>query len=90
MTTAAADSGIPQMPGLPLSICVPTYNGERYIRQALESVLSQSYRDFEVIVVDDGSTDQTLDLIKLVQAAGDPRLRLYQNRERLGIPGNWN
>lgn len=90
MTTAAAEQTTFHTPGLPLSICVPTYNGERYIRQALESILSQSYRDFEVIVVDDGSTDQTVDLIQLVQAFGDPRLRVYQNRQRLGIPRNWN
>ena len=98
MTTAAVDgatcsvasSAIDQTPELPLSICVPTYNGEPYIRQALESILSQSYRDFEVIVVDDGSTDQTLSLVKLVQAGGDPRLQLYQNSRRLGIARNWN
>ena len=70
-----------------LSICLPTYNGEAYIEAALNSILDQSYTAFEVVIVDDGSTDRTLDLVCRVQ---DPRLRVYQNQQRRGIPGNWN
>ena len=47
-----------------VSVIVPVYNGEKYIREALDSVLNQSYKDFEVIVIDDGSTDNTLSIIK--------------------------
>lgn len=70
-----------------LSICLPTYNGEDYIEAALTSILTQSYTAFEVVIVDDGSTDRTLDLVCEVQ---DKRLRVYKNQQRRGIPGNWN
>jgi glycosyltransferase involved in cell wall biosynthesis len=47
-----------------VSVIVPVYNGEKYIREAIDSVLNQSYKDFEVIVVDDGSKDNSLTIIK--------------------------
>ena len=70
-----------------LSVCLPTYNGEAYVVEAVRSVLEQSYTDFELVAVDDGSSDRTLELL---QTFGDPRLRIYQNPDRRGIPGNWN
>jgi len=47
-----------------VSVIVPVYNGEKYIREAIDSILNQSYKDFEVIVIDDGSKDNTLSIIK--------------------------
>ena len=47
-----------------LSIIIPVYNSERFLKECLDSVLSQSFSDFEVIVVDDGSTDSTCDILK--------------------------
>ena len=70
-----------------LSVCLPTYNGEAYVAEAVRSVLEQSYTDFELVAVDDGSSDRTLELL---QTFGDPRLRIYQNPHQRGIPGNWN
>jgi glycosyltransferase involved in cell wall biosynthesis/GT2 family glycosyltransferase len=70
-----------------LSVCLPTYNGEAYVAEAVRSVLEQSSTDFELVVVDDGSSDRTLDIL---QTFSDPRLRIYQNPQRRGIPGNWN
>ena len=70
-----------------LSVCVPTCNGEAYVADAVHSVLQQSYTDFEVVAVDDGSSDRTLEIL---QALSDPRVRIYQNPHRQGIPGNWN
>ena len=70
-----------------VSVCLPTYNGAEYIEAALRSILHQTYQDFELLVVDDGSTDATLDI---VQSFSDPRIQLHRNPERLGIPANWN
>ncbi len=58
-----------------VSVVIPTYNVERYIEQTLQSVLAQSHRALEVLVVDDGSSDRTRDLVAAV-AAADPRVRL--------------
>ena len=70
-----------------LSVCMPTWNGGDYVAEALDSVLAQTHGDFELLVVDDGSTDRTLDVVSSVK---DPRLKLHRNPARLGIPGNWN
>ena len=70
-----------------VSVCVPTYNGADYIEEALRSIVNQSYQDFELLIVDDGSTDATLDI---VQSFSDPRIQVHRNPERLGIPANWN
>lgn len=90
MTTLLPDHNGPQpeeRAPVRVSVCLPTYNGEQFIAEALHSILSQSFTDFELLVVDDCSTDAT---VALVRAVTDPRLRLWQNERRLGIPGNWN
>jgi glycosyltransferase involved in cell wall biosynthesis len=70
-----------------VSVCMPTYNGERYIRDSIESVLMQDFQDYELIIVDDASTDSTLEIIN---SFNDHRIRLHQNEASVGIPGNWN
>lgn len=52
-----------------LSVIIPAYNEQNYIGDCLKSLLSQSYANFEIIVVDDGSTDKTLDIVKKLQAS---------------------
>ena len=62
-----------------VSVIIPTYNRERFIGEAIHSVLSQTYPDFEIIVVDDGSTDTTQEV---VAGFGDPRIRyIYQDNQ---------
>ncbi len=63
------------------SIIIPTYNRANFIQIAIKSVLAQSYQEFEIIIVDDGSTDNT---IEVVNAFADPRIQYYytENSER--------
>ena len=72
-----------------VSICIPTYNGAAYLRDCLDSALAQTSPDFEVLIVDDQSTDESY---KIAQgyAARDRRVRVACNRENLGLVGNWN
>jgi glycosyltransferase involved in cell wall biosynthesis len=60
-----------------VSVIVPAYNAEAYIRQALESALGQTYEHLEVLVIDDGSGDGTAEIVREV-AAEDGRVRLFQ------------
>ena len=83
----AREENLKLTPTRAVSVCLPTYNGADYIEEALRSILNQTYQDFELLVVDDGSTDTTLDI---VQSISDPRIQLHRNPERLGIPANWN
>lgn len=61
-----------------LSVIIPSYNYESYLREAVESVLRQSWRDFELIIVDDGSTDDSLAVARTF-AARDPRITVLQH-----------
>jgi len=70
-----------------VSVVIPVYNRARYIGQAIDSILAQSLRDFELIVVDDGSTDGTPEAVEKI---GDPRIRLVRSPENLGIPQTRN
>lgn len=70
-----------------VSVLIPTYNGARHIRPAIDSVLSQAGVGLELIVVDDHSSDGTADV---VESYGDPRIRVIRNPSRLGAEGNWN
>lgn len=69
-----------------VSIVIPMFNVEKYINQSIKSVLKQSYRQFELILVDDGSTDNTL---TLVNAYSDSRIRVISQKNR-GLSGARN
>jgi glycosyltransferase involved in cell wall biosynthesis len=69
-----------------VSVLLPVYNGERYIVQSVESILKQSYRDFELIVINDGSTDRTSYLIKGIS---DTRIVLIE-QENQGLTWTLN
>lgn len=68
-----------------ISIVLPTYNGSRYLRGAIESCLNQTYRNIELIVVDDGSTDETPEIIRFY-AEADSRVKHIRNRRNLRLP----
>ena len=69
-----------------VSVCLASYNGERYIEEQIQSVLAQLAPSDELIVSDDASSDQTVDIIKRM---GDARIRLLQNAKSLGIVQNF-
>ncbi len=72
---------------LPLaSVIMPVYNGERYLTQAVESILTQTYEKLELIIVNDGSTDSTAALLQQL-AAKDGRIRVIHNSKPLGHAG---
>jgi len=70
-----------------VSVGIPAYNGERFVGAAIESVLAQTWADFELYVIDDASTDRTLGRVRRYN---DPRLRIISNETNVGQEGNWN
>lgn len=72
-----------------VSIGVPVYNGERFLKQALDSLLAQSYVDFELIISDNASTDGTEEICRLY-ASADPRVRYFRNTRNTGVGCNFN
>ncbi|MCT7569964.1 glycosyltransferase family 2 protein [Aliarcobacter butzleri] len=70
-----------------ISVCMATYNGEKYIKEQLESILSQIGENDEVIISDDISTDNTVDIIK---SFNDNRIKIYLNNKKLGATANFN
>ena len=71
-----------------VSILVPTYNREKYIGACLQSALNQTYRNLEVIVVDNASSDSTWDIVGEI-ASQDQRVRRFRNEINLGPVRNW-
>ena len=72
-----------------VSIILPTYNGEKYIRQAIDSVLAQTYTDWELILVNDCSTDTTADIVERC-AESDARIRAIHNSSNQKLPASLN
>jgi glycosyltransferase involved in cell wall biosynthesis len=72
-----------------LSIGLPVFNGEKYLRHAIDSILSQTYTDFELILSDNASTDKTEEICR-EYAQMDTRIRYYRNKSNLGGPANYN
>jgi glycosyltransferase involved in cell wall biosynthesis len=68
---------------------MPSYNRKEYTAQAIESVLAQSFSDFELVITDDCSTDGTVEIIK-EYASKDSRIHFYSNSSNLGVYGNLN
>jgi glycosyltransferase involved in cell wall biosynthesis len=73
------------VPGV--TVVTAVYNGERFLRPAIESILAQTYRDFEFVIVDDGSTDRS---VSVVESYEDPRIRLVALGRNTGLPAALN
>ncbi len=70
-----------------ISVVMPTFNGEKYIEEAINSILRQTFTDFELIIVNDGSTDDTE---KIVFSYKSEKIRYYSNDKNLGICASYN
>ena len=71
------------VPSPRVSICIPTYNGAAFLAETLDSAVAQTFDDFEVVVVDDCSTDESFDIAQRF-ARSDPRVRPIRNAQRAG------
>ena len=65
-----------------VTVLMPVYNGARYLRQSIESILDQTYKDFELLIIDDASTDASY---KIIHSYHDPRIRIIKNTENMGL-----
>ena len=72
-----------------VSIVLPTWNGAKLLPGAVEGCLAQTFRDFELIIVNDCSTDDTLAVAERL-AASDPRVRVVSNESNLKLPATLN
>lgn len=75
--------------GESISICMPVYNGSKFLSLALDSALAQTYTNIEVIVVDDHSKDESYRIAQYY-AQKDARVKVYRNNQNLGLVDNWN
>ncbi|HEY8781554.1 MAG TPA: glycosyltransferase [Mucilaginibacter sp.] len=70
-----------------LTVLMPVYNSERFLAEAIDSILNQTFADFEFLIIDDCSTDNSVSIIK---SYSDRRIRFYQNQINLGISPTLN
>jgi len=72
-----------------ISVVLPTYNGERYIKDSIDSILNQTYADFELIIVDDCSTDETGNILENYKRK-DNRIKVIHNQVNMNLPKSLN
>lgn len=70
-----------------VTVLMPTYNVAPFVKEAIKSVLNQTYSDFELLVIDDCSTDNTIEVVRSIE---DPRIRIVQNEKNVGLAENLN
>ena len=70
-----------------VTVCIPVYNGERFIKRAIDCILNQTYKELELIIIDNCSTDKTLEIVKSVK---DDRISIISNEKNVGMAANFN
>jgi glycosyltransferase involved in cell wall biosynthesis len=70
-----------------VTVLMSVYNGEEHLREAIDSILNQTYKNFEFLIIDDGSTDGSVNIIRSYL---DPRIRLIKNKKNIGITRSLN
>lgn len=72
-----------------ISVCVPVFNGEKHLKECLDSCISQTFTNYEIIICDDGSSDKSFSICE-EYASKFPQIKLTKNEKNLGLLGNWN
>lgn len=72
-----------------VSIILPIYNGEKYMRESIDSILAQTYTNWELLIIDDGSTDHTAEISDEYMKK-DPRIHYYKNAQNMRLPRTLN
>jgi len=70
-----------------VTVLMSVYNGEKYLNEAIDSILGQNFKDFEFLIVNDGSTDMTAEILK---SYNDPRIRIINNKKNIGLTKSLN
>lgn len=70
-----------------VTVLMPVYNGQKYLKEAIDSILSQEFTDFEFLIINDGSTD---DSGKIIASYTDPRIRIINNEKNIGLVNTLN
>ena len=70
-----------------VTVLMSVYNGEKYLREAIDSILNQTYKDFEFLIIDDGSTDKTGEILQSYQ---DSRIKIVVNEKSIGLTKSLN
>ena len=70
-----------------VTVLMSVYNGEKYIRDAVDSILNQTFQDFEFLIIDDASTDNTN---KILYAYNDKRIQRIKNKKNIGLTKSLN
>ncbi|MDH4130025.1 MAG: glycosyltransferase, partial [Spirochaetota bacterium] len=65
-----------------VTVLMPVYNGEKYLREAIESILNQTFKDFEFLIINDGSTDKS---VEIIESFKDTRIRLVHNEKNIKL-----
>lgn len=68
-----------------ISVCIPTYNGEKFLKEQIDSVISQLSAEDEIVVSDDGSTDRS---IEILESYNDKRIKIHNNKQKHGVIHN--
>ena len=73
--------------GVKVTVLMSVYNGERHLEEAIDSILQQTFTDFELLIINDGSTDRS---VEILQGYDDQRLRVVHNEKNLGLTRSLN
>ncbi|HID15203.1 MAG TPA: glycosyltransferase, partial [Candidatus Atribacteria bacterium] len=77
------------MTSFKVAVLLATHNGEKYIKEQLDSILNQSFEDYKIIIRDDCSTDKTFEILKEYKNAHKDKIEIFKNDSQLGVVSNF-